>query len=273
MKPVLFCIHGLWATPATFARLKARFEALGHKVVTPALPFHDRDPGLPPAPGIGTLTVEDYARFLVAEIGKLASPPVIIGHSMGGMLAQIVAARTEHRGLVLLSTAATVTTASPNLSMLRTMAGIVLKWGWWRSPTRIEMNAARWGIYNGVPEAVIQAEFNALVWDSGRVIAEMTLPNLSTTAATKVDYARLSKPALVIVGCEDRITGPGISRATARKLRGTVDYHEIAGAGHWLFWGETEVKVGDWIARWLGRFSSSSDSPSPHSGLESDGSR
>lgn len=253
LKPILFCIHGLWATPGTFTRLKARFEASGHEVVTPALPWHDRDPTLAPAPEIGLLTVEDYIQFLVGEIAKLASPPVIIGHSMGGMLAQAVAARVEHKGLVLLSTAATATTVSPGLATLRTMAGVVTKWGWWRSPTRIEFGPARWGIYNGVPDDVVQAEYAGLVWDSGRVIAEMTLPNISTTGATKVDYAKLTKPALVIVGTEDRITVPGVSRATARKLSGPVDYHEIAGAGHWLFWGDLEVKVGDYIEDWLGQ--------------------
>jgi pimeloyl-ACP methyl ester carboxylesterase len=86
------------------------------------------------------------------------------------------------------------------------------------------------------------------------VLAEMTLPGLSATGATKVDYRRLDKPALVIVGTEDRTTVPGISRATARKLAGTVDYHEIAGSGHWLFWGATELKVGQLIADWLGQF-------------------
>ncbi len=254
LKPILFCIHGLWATPATFARLKTRFEALGHEVVTPALPWHDRDPGLPPVAEIGLLTVEDYVQFLVGEVAKLARPPVIVGHSMGGMLAQALAARVAHQGLVLLSTAATATTVSPGFATVRTMAGVVTKWGWWKSPTRIEYAAARWGIYNGVPEEIVRTEFAGLVWDSGRVIAEMTLPNVSVTGATRVDYARLSKPALVIVGTEDRITVPGISRATARKLTGTVDYHELPGVGHWLFWGETEVTVGDYLQAWLGQF-------------------
>jgi pimeloyl-ACP methyl ester carboxylesterase len=253
LKPILFCIHGLWATPATFARLKTRFEAAGYQVVTPALPFHERDPALPPVPEIGLLTVEDYAQFLEAEIAKLPEPPVIVGHSMGGMLAQIVAARVAHRGLVLLSTAATATTVVPGLATIRTMAGVVTKWGWWHAPTRIEYAAAKWGIFNGVPEDITRAEVAALVWDSGRVIAEMTLPTLSSTRATTVDYSRLDKPALLIVGSEDRITLPGISRATARKLKGAIDYHEIPGAPHWLFWGDLEVKVGDFIAVWLER--------------------
>jgi pimeloyl-ACP methyl ester carboxylesterase len=257
LKPVLFCIHGMWATPATFSRLKPRFEAAGYEVVTPALPFHERDPGLPPVPEIGLLTVEDYAEFLVGEIAKLEAqgspPPVIIGHSMGGMLAQVVAARVAHRGLVLLSTAATATTVVPGWATVRTMGGVMLKWGWWHSPTRIEYAPARWGIFNGVPEEVARTEFAALVWDSGRVLAEMTLPTVSKTRATTVDYSRLDKPALVVVGSEDRITLPGISRATARKLGGPTDYHELPGAPHWLFWGDLEGKVGDHLAAWLER--------------------
>jgi pimeloyl-ACP methyl ester carboxylesterase len=254
MKPPLVFIHGYWSTPATFARLKARFEADGYTVIAPALPYHDRDPSLPPAAEIGTLTVEDYARFLVAEIGKLDAPPIIIGHSMGGMLAQIVAARVPHAGLVLLSTAATATTMVLSLATVRTMGGLMLHWGWWHSPTQIAEPQAMWGIYNGVPDDIARAEYVAHVWDSGRVLAEMTIAGLSSTGATKVDYRRLDKPALVIVGTEDRTTVPDISRATARKLTGTVDYQEIAGSGHWLFWGAIELKVGALIADWLGQF-------------------
>ena len=257
MKPPLVFIHGYWSTPATFARLKVRFETEGHQVVAPALPYHDRDPSLPPPPEIGRLTVEDYARFLVAEIGKLDAPPVIIGHSMGGMLAQIVAARVPHAGLALRSTAATASTQVPSIDTVRTMGGLMLHWGWWAAPTRIAEKPAMWGIYNGVPDDIARVEFAAHVWDSGRVLAEMALPGLSATKATRVDYRRLDKPALVIVGTEDRTTVPGISRATARKLGGTVDYHEIAGAGHWLFWGATELKVAGLLSEWLGQFEAS----------------
>jgi pimeloyl-ACP methyl ester carboxylesterase len=257
MPPLVF-IHGYWSTPGTFARLLPRFESAGHPVLAPALPYHDRNPSLPPAPEIGTLTIEDYARFLVGEIEALATatpePPVIIGHSMGGMLAQIVAARVPHAGLVLLSTAATAATMVPALATIRTMGGLMTSWGWWHAPTQIAVGPAKWGIYNGVPDDIADAEYAAQVWDSGRVLAEMTLPGLSKTQATKVDYRRLDKPALVIVGSEDRTTVPEISRATARKLAGTVDYHEIAGAGHWLFWGATEIRVGDLIADWLQQF-------------------
>ena len=258
MAQVLFFIHGMWSTPATFDRLRARLEADGHTTRAPVLPWHDRDAGLPPPAELGRVTIEDYARFLVTEIEKLTAqglaPPVIIGHSMGGLLAQIVAARVPNAGIVLLSTAATATTAKSALSTLRTVAKVVTRWGWWHEPTLVDPDQAHWGIYNGVPTDIADAEIAQLVWDSGRVMAEMALPSLSATGATRVNYARLSTPALVIVGTEDRITVPAISRATARALTGTVDYHEIDGSGHWLFWGATELRVGALIGDWLRQF-------------------
>jgi pimeloyl-ACP methyl ester carboxylesterase len=248
----LFFIHGMWSTPATFARLRERLEAAGHATHAPALPYHDRAPDLPPLAEVGRLTVEDYARYLVAEIAKLPEPPVLIGHSMGGMLAQVVGTRVPHKGLVLLSTGPTATTMDlTDIRPLRAFSGILFRWGWWNRPTMIDAERARWSIYNGVPADIATAEIAALVPDSGRVLAEMMWPGLSETGATKVDYARLSQPALAIVGLDDRITPPSTSRATARKLAGPVDYHELPGVSHWLFWGETEQQVGTLIEDWL----------------------
>lgn len=254
MARALVFIHGMWSTPATFDRLRARLEAEGHVTHAPALPWHDRSMALAPAAELGRVTVEGYARYLIAFIEKLPEPPVIIGHSMGGMLAQIAAARVPHAGLVLLATAGTATTGKLAVSTLRSVAKVVTRWGWWHQPTMCDPDQARWGIYNGVPADIADAEIARLVWDSGRVLAEMTLPSLSSTGATRADYSRLAKPTLIIVGTEDRITVPAISRATARRLAGTVDYHEIAGAGHWLFWGATELRVGALISDWLGQF-------------------
>ena len=78
----------------------------------------------------------------------------------------------------------------------------------------------------------------------------MALPPLFGNV-TRVDYARLNQPALVVVGLNDRITPPGIARATARNLTGLVDYQELPGAPHWLFWGDLETQVADMVVAWL----------------------
>lgn len=250
LKPPVLLIHGMWSTPATFDRLRPALEAAGHRCHAPAILFHDRPVSLPPAPALGELSITAYVDHLVAEAGKLGAPPVILGHSMGGLLAQMVAQRIPHAGLVLLSPAAAANSQSPSLDPFRTLKNVVLKWGWWEQPTLCDEAGARWGIFNGVPEEVTAKEIAALVWDSGRVLAEMALPPLFGNV-TRVEYARLNQPALVVVGLNDRITPPGIARATARNLTGQVDYQELPGVPHWLFWGETEQRVKTMVVDWL----------------------
>jgi len=66
-----------------------------------------------------------------------------------------------------------------------------------------------------------------------------------------VDLAALVRPALLVTGSADRVTPAAISRQTARLLGGPVDYQEIAGAGHWLFHGETEHRMTARLLGWL----------------------
>ncbi|MEI6485271.1 MAG: alpha/beta hydrolase [Sphingomonadales bacterium] len=250
LKSPILLIHGMWSTPATFDRLRPLLEAAGHRTHAPFVLFHDRPASLPPHPALTELSITAYVDHLVAEAGKLGEPPIILGHSMGGLLAQLVAQRIPHAGLVLLSPAAAANSQAPSLDPAKTLKNVVLKWGWWEKPTLCDAAGARWGIFNGVPEEVTQAEIAALVWDSGRVLAEMALPPLFGNV-TRVDHARLNQPALVIVGTADRITPPGIARATARRLTGRIDYHELPHAPHWLFWGELESRVGALVVDWL----------------------
>lgn len=254
LKPPLLLIHGMWSTPATFARLLPLLAAAGHSTSAPVLPFHDRPASLPPAPELAGLSITAYVDFLVAEAGKLAASagaaPVILGHSMGGLLAQLVAARVPHAGLVLLSPAAAANAQVPALDPFRTLKNVITRWGWWEKPTLCDAEGARWGIFNGVPEDVAEREIAALVWDSGRVLAEIGLPPLFGNV-TRVDHARLDRPALVVVGSDDRITPAAGARATARKLAGVVDYHEISGASHWLFWGDVEQALAAMLVAWL----------------------
>ena len=251
MTPLVFFIHGMWSTPAAFAGLRARLEARGIATHAPALPFHDRSPDAAPPPELGLVTVEDYVAFLATEVARLPVTPIIAGHSMGGFLAQAVAARVGAPGLILFSPAATAATNVPVVAPLRTLAGVITKPRWWERPTRIDAARALWGIYNEVPRDIADAEIAALVWDSGRVLYELALPFVAKTGSNVVDHARLTMPALVITGDRDRITPAAIARATARKVAGPVDYHELPGVGHWLWWGAVEERVGDIVETWL----------------------
>ncbi|MGI4876874.1 MAG: alpha/beta hydrolase [Janthinobacterium lividum] len=247
----LFFIHGMWSTPAAFAGLRTRLELGGRTTVAPALPFHDRPPEAPAAAQLGTIGLEDYILFLVDEIARLPEKPIIAGHSMGGFLAQAVAARVGAPGLILFAPGAIAGTSLAAFAQLGTLMGVMRHWGWWEQPTKIDPAHARSGLYNEVPTAEADLQIASHVWDSGRVLFEMGFPWLTRTQATRVDYSRLTMPTLVIVGDHDRTTIPAIARATARRIAGPVDYNEIPAAGHWLWYGATEAQVGTIVERWL----------------------
>lgn len=249
----LYFIHGMWSTPAVWDGLRARFEAAGHATHAPTLPYHGNRRADGPPPGLAALGLQDYVDFLVDDVSRLAAPPIIVGHSLGSFLAQAVAARVQPAGVVLLSPAATASTNAPGIAPVKTLWPILSKWGWWKAPTLIDAESARWGIFNEVPADVATAEIDALVWDSGRVLADLSAPWAVRNGAATVDYARLTCPALIVTGTADRITPSGIARATARSWAGPVDYHELPGTGHWLFHAGVVERVHGLMSDWLAR--------------------
>src|ERR1700737_4630968 len=92
-------IHGSFSRGEQLAPARAAFEERGYTAHTPTLRHHE----LPLHEGavkIASLSLRDYTDDLVALVNSLDSPPLLVGHSMGGLLAHLVAARTRHAGLV-----------------------------------------------------------------------------------------------------------------------------------------------------------------------------
>ena len=202
--PALFFIHGMWGTPAHWGGMRAYFEARGHATYAPCLPWHDVDPRAPAPPQLAGISVSDYVSFLIDQLAGIGGPVVLVGHSMGAMLAQLVAERVQPSALILLSPGPTAETGALAISPLRTTSGVTTKAGWWKKPTKIDRDRALWGIYNEVPADVANREVDALVWDSGRVLFQMAMPWADPAHGTRLDYGRLRMPALVVVGDQDR---------------------------------------------------------------------
>lgn len=251
----------MWSRPAAFATLIAELKAVGIDCRAPALPFHDLPPGSPAPVGLARLGLADYAAAIRAEVLACPARPVLLGHSMGGLIVQQVAADVGAAGLILVATAPSATALVPSLSQARALSGITLSWGWWKRPTLLDAAAARNAVYNGVPEAETAPAIGDLTWDSGRVLAQISAPFLDGSRGSRVDYARLTMPALVIYGLKDRIATRGTSRATARQLPGRVDYEEWPDAGHWFFHDALRPRLAQRIARFMGSLGSGPTGP------------
>ena len=100
MNSPIVLIHGLWLTPRSWEGWKERFEQRGHEVLAPAWPRMERevealrrDPSV--MNGLGVAEVVDHYERIIRG---LDTPPVIMGHSSGGLLTRAAARPRPRRG-------------------------------------------------------------------------------------------------------------------------------------------------------------------------------
>src|SRR5262245_48921966 len=85
-------IHGFWVTPRSWEQWKARYEGKGYRVLTPAYPGFEVEVEALNADTspIEAVTVPQIVEHLESVVGALESPPILIGHSAGGVFTQIL---------------------------------------------------------------------------------------------------------------------------------------------------------------------------------------
>ena len=89
----IMLIHGLWMTPKSWEQFKQRFQWLGYNVTAPAWPGHEGDieevrKNAPEK--IADLGIEDVIDHYKDILSKMDEQPIIIGHSFGGLVTQVL---------------------------------------------------------------------------------------------------------------------------------------------------------------------------------------
>lgn len=241
----------MWSTARTLAPLQQALESRGYPVFTPTLPLHPaQGPGELAA--LGRLSLTDYVQFLESAIAdaRFSAPPVLIGHSMGGLLAQALAARHPVRACILLAPAPPAGVATLRLDQVWASRSVLLTPAFWRKPQKLpDAHAERLLLGDVEPEHRARL-CAALLPESGRVFAEIAFWWLDRRHATRIDPAALRAPLLVVGGAEDRIIPAAVVRGIAGRYRQS-ELLMLPGRGHWFFEepGADEVfaRVGSWL--------------------------
>ena len=257
MAETIVMIHGMWGGGWYWENYKKFFEGKGYRCITPTLRFHDMDPKEPPDPQLGTTSLLDYAADLEKEINKLDALPVLMGHSMGGLLAQILGSRGLAKALVLLTPASPHGIMALKPSVIKNFWSGLTKWGFWRKPARGTFNEAVYSVLHLVPVEEQKQLFDRFVYESGRAACEIGFWFLDPKQATKVDESRVTCPVLVIGGAQDRITPASIVRKVADKYKAVSTYKEFANHAHWVVgepgWQEIAEYISDWLSKQVKR--------------------
>lgn len=243
-------IHGMWGTPDVWRNWRAFFEARGWQTLAPALRHHDAPPQAPP-PALGTTSLLDYVADLDGQLRALPDKPVLVGHSMGGLIALLLCARGLASAGVLLTPAPPAGVIAIRPSNFRAFMRIQMTWGWWRKPHRATLGEALWHTFNTTDPREGRERQARFVHDSGRALFEMALPWLDAAKATTIDPRLVTVPLLFVAAAKDRLTPPSVVRRSARYFAKVSHYTEYPDQGHWVVGQPGWERVADDAATWL----------------------
>ena len=230
---VIVLVHGMWSRPHVWENFRRYFEARGYRVVTPTLRHHNIEPGGEHHPELGSLSLLHYAEDLAAEIRALDTRPFIIGHSMGGLLALMLAARGLARGAALLASSHCAPIFAFDISIASVFRREFMS-RFWRRPQLPSYAAMRSGVLNGLGEEEARALYATLIPESGRCLAEIGFWFFDRQQAAYVDAKQVACPLLFLTGTEDRLTTPSHAWATAEYFGPKARIEFLRGRGHWL---------------------------------------
>lgn len=251
MNHTIMMIHGMWGSDWIWGNYKRFFEDKGYHCVTPVLRHHDIDPKSEPPPQLGTTSLLDYADDLEREIRQLDSLPILMGHSMGGLLAQILGSRGLAHTLVLLTPASPRGIVALTPSVIKSFLSIMFTWGFWRNPIRQTFDEAVYSLLHLLSEKEQREIYGHSVYESGRAAFEIGFWLLDPKKVTHVDESKVTCPVLVIAGSEDRITPTSVVKEVAKKYGAVSTYKEFPNHAHWVLaepgWEEIAQYVDDWL--------------------------
>lgn len=260
LTPVVF-IHGLWLLPSSWDRWARVFDKAGFTSLTPGWPDDPQTVEEANAhPEVfAHKTIEDVADHYTEIIGALKKKPIIIGHSFGGLLTQILAGRG-------LSVAAVACDPAPfrgvlplPVSALKSARPVLGNPANRNRAVPLTYEQFRYAFANAVGEDEAKELYVTFaVPASGVPIFQAATANLNPWTEAKVDTKSADRgPLLIIEGTDDHTVPPAIAKASFRlqsKNPGVTEYTEIEGRVHALTIDSGWREVADTALAFVQRF-------------------
>jgi pimeloyl-ACP methyl ester carboxylesterase len=260
LTPVVF-IHGLWLLPSSWDRWAAAFELAGYTALTPGWPD---DPETVEEANANPevfahKTVGQVADHFADVIGKLAKKPAVIGHSFGGLLAQIIAGRGLSAASVAIDPAPFRGVLPLPISALKSSRPVLGNPANRNRAVPLTYEQFRFAFANAVDEEEAKELYNTYaVPASGTPLFQAATANLNPWTEAKVNSKNPDRgPLLIISGQKDNTVPWAIANASFKKQRrndGVTEIAEIPNRGHALTIDSGWREVADTALTFVKRF-------------------
>ena len=258
MTPTIVFIHGAWVTPSCWDPFRTYFEERGYECIAPAWPGKDRpveairdDPS--PLIGLGIAEIVDhYDRIIRA----LPEPPILIGHSFGGLFVQILLDRGLGSAGVAIDPAPPRGVLAFEPSAFRSLGSVLLTWRGWGKVVRWSFANFRYAFVHTLPEEDARSAYATHVTpETGRIFFQGAFAGFTRRSPATVDFRNATRaPLLIVAGGKDRIVPASVVRRNYRKYAKSLAvtaFQEFPDLTHWIIAQPGWQAVAEHSAGWL----------------------
>jgi len=250
MKTIIF-IHGMFQNPKSWDNWIAYFTDRGYNCIAPAWPKHEGEPAdlrnYPPE-GLGDLELKTILDNMDAIVRSQPEPPIVIGHSVGGLITQLLVAK----GLVDIGVP--ISSVAPN-------AMLAFDWGFMKNSALIANPFKGNEPFYTDLESFHDSFCNTMSIEDTRVAFEETATHDSRNVLRdcmgpdgEVDIEMPHAPLLFIAGEKDQIIPASLNERNSEAYTDEVsisEYKEFENRGHWICGQEGWQEVAEYIYNWL----------------------
>jgi pimeloyl-ACP methyl ester carboxylesterase len=242
-------LHGANGGAWCFDRFRKVFEEQGFVCHAPDLIGHGTQAAEAAKTLIG-IGMSDYRAELEAFLKTVPPQPVLLGHSMGAILAQQLAAQGLARALILLAPAPRSGILPPTEGEKKLGQDLMALGPFWKTVINPDFELARIYTLNRVPKTEQRAVFDKFGPESGLAFFQMFFWMFDQAGATVVDTGAVRCPVLCVAGADDALVSLATARATAAAYP-KADFWELPGHGHMLVLEPGAETIARRIADWL----------------------
>jgi pimeloyl-ACP methyl ester carboxylesterase len=248
MKSVVF-IHGMFMTPLCWDGWVRRFAARGWQTQAPPWPSHDQAPAemraKHPDPALGKLTLDEVLATYVRILEPLAEKPMLVGHSMGGLVVQLLLQKK-------LGAAGVAVDSAPPKGVLS------LKWSFLKSnwpvltgnadqPFLPSLEQFRYAFAHTLPLEEVKTVYEQFAVPESRRVGRAP-----TSKIAQIDFAAERPPLLMISGGDDHIIPASLNASNFKKYKNSkTELKEYPGRVHYTLGLAGWEEVCDYAIDWL----------------------
>lgn len=251
MKHQIVFIHGMFLTAKSWDSWLSYFEGRGHQCHAPSWPCHEGDPSdlraHPPA-RLGGLGLQDLIEHFSAFVSRLPEKPILIGHSLGGLIAQELVSRQRAAAAVAIGSVAPNAMAAWDLSFLCNTTSMANPFA---GDTPFEITPEK---FHQTFANTLSREESDLIFESQAVHESRNVVREAMREPGRIDIHPPHAPLLFVAGEKDEVIPDELIKrnAEAYEDRSSITaFLEFKGRDHLICnepgWEDVAGAVADWL--------------------------